>query len=766
MASLINKHQISANSDGNLTFFSYLKYWYFFVITILISLGLAYVYISNATPYYKVSSTLLIQNDFKGDGLLKGTAFSDLDMFHAARTVDNEMEVLRSRDLIYKTFKELHLETRYAIDGEFTDKELYGSTLPVNVEVIYLKPLAYQQKLRLEIMNDKIFNLSNNGKQVIYRFNQIINGPGYTIKINKGPAFKSNYKAISIGFKDLYGMAERYSFAELKVLPIVKDANTITISVFDPIPQRGVDILNTLITTYNYQNVDSKNIVASNTIKFIDQRLSNLTGDLSILEQDVENYKQKNRITTLNADADINLRTSGNYDAELSSSSIQIDLINSLEKYLTQSDSKFELVPSTIGLTDVTIISLINRYNDTLLERQRLMNTNSENNPLVINLTNQLGSLKANLQENLRNVRRGFLLQRNNLQAKSNQFESNIRNVPVVERGLLERTREQGVKANIYQYLLQKREETALSLSATIPSSQVVDKPAYNTNPAKPKTALIYVCSLFLGFLFPLGFIYGRDRLNTKVRNVSDVKLIGDTKILGELSHNLEHHTVVINKGSRTTISELFRYIRSNLGYMTKGIKNQVLLVTSGMKGEGKTFFCINLGATLAMVNKKVIIVEFDLRKPDLIKGINMKYEKGLTDYLADDKIDLDLLIKPSGVSPNLFVLGCGMLPDDPTNLVFNDKIEGLFIKLREKFDHVIVDTSPVGLVPDAFNIAPFVDSSIYLIRYNYTEKTQLTVLEDICNHQKLKNLMIVLNDANKENIRSYGYGGYAYESA
>jgi tyrosine-protein kinase Etk/Wzc len=766
MATLTHKNSSSAKKEEIKMLFSYLKYWYVFVFSILAFVGLSYLYVSNATPYYKISSTLLIQNDFKGDGLLKGTAFSDLDMFHAARTVDNEMEVLRSRDLIYKTLSNLNLETKYTLDGEFTDKELYGNTLPIKVEVINLTPEAYQQKLRFEVKSDKIFSLSNQGKRVVYRFGQIINGPGYSIKVNKGPAFSNNFKPVGISFIDLYTMAERYSLADLKVLPIIKDANTIVISVLDVVPQRGVDILNNLISTYNNQNVESKNVVALNTIKFIDQRLDNLTGDLSLLEQDVENYKQKNRITSLGADADINLRTSGNYDAELSNSRIQIDLINSLDNYLSQSDSKYELVPSTIGLSDVTIINMINKYNDMQLDRQRLLNNNSANNPLVLNLNNQLTNLKNSLQENLRNVRRGFILERNNLQAKSNQFESIIRNVPVVERGLLERTREQSVKANIYEYLLQKREETALSLSATIPSSLMVDKPAYSTNPAKPKSALIYVCSVLLGLLFPLSFIYGRDKLNTKVKDVSDVQLSGNARILGELSHKLENHTVVINKGSRTTISELFRYIRSNLGYINKGIKNQVLLVTSGMKGEGKTFFCINLGATLAMVDKKVVIVEFDLRKPDLIKGINMKYEKGLTEYLNDESTDLDVLIKPSGISPNLSVLGCGKLPDDPTNLLLSDKIEGLFEKLRKKFDYVIVDTSPVGLVSDAFDIAAYVDSSIYLIRYNYTEKLQLAVLDDICEHQKLKNLMIVFNDAKKENMRAYGYGGYAYETA
>lgn len=756
------RQQTFLMKDDADTFSTYLKYWYVFVLAIIISLALAYLYVSNAKRFYKVSSTLLIQNDFKGDGLLKGTAFSDLDMFHGARTVDNEMEVLRSRDLIYKTLKSLSLETAYTVPGRFTDKELYGKTLPVQVIANELTDTAYSQKIKLTIIDKASFILDNNGKKVRYRFNQLIHGPGYIITVIKGPAFRTDHPAIQLKFKNLQGMAENYSLSALSVLPIVKDANTVVISVLESYPQRGVDILNTLIKNYNEANLNSKNIVAHNTIRFIDQRLRDLTSELSEVEAGVENYKQANRVTNMNADADINLRTSGGYDQELSESQLQLDLITSLQQYLNQ--DQYEIVPSTLGLKDVTLSNLINRYNDLLIERQRLMRSNNAVNPLVINMNEQLAGLKTNLKENLRSVRSGLILQRNNLSRKSNQFESIVRNVPVVERGLLQLTRDQSVKAGIYEYLLQKREETALSLSATIPTSQVIEEPAYNSVPVKPKVALIYLGSLFAGFIFPLFFIYSRNKLNTRVQDATEVKLVGGARILGELSHKEENNTVVVRKGSRTTISELFRYIRSNLGYINNNSNSQVLLVTSGMKGEGKTFFSINLGITLSMVNKKVIVVEFDLRKPDLIKGINMKYEKGVTDFLSRDDVNLSQLIKPSEVSPNFYVMACGKLPDDPSELLMSPRINVLFEKLREQFDYIIVDTSPVGQVADAFNLAPYADASIYIIRYNFTEKLQLGVLDDICENNKLKNLMIVFNDAKKENMKSYGYGsGGAY---
>ncbi len=767
MALINQKQQQAYQVKNNLleTSMRYLKNWYVFVLCIGMSLGAAYAYLAYSTPQYKVSSTLLIQDDVKGDAGGKGTAFSDLNMFHISKTVDNEMEVLRSRDLIFNVLKSLSMDIHYMVEGKIKDKELYGKSLPVRVVVYKLNPGAYAQILKLVIKDNSSFTLESKGRRVLYRFDQLIKTNDYLVKIEKGPSFSANFSPVIIQFKDLYRMAEAYSLSGLTVLPIAKDANTIVLSLLDPIPQRGVDILNKLIENYNRENVNTKNIMAGNTIRFIDNRLKYLTNDLSVVEGDVEKYKRLNRVTDINADAQINLQNSGNYDQQLSTSSVQLNLIRSLERYLGQADGRYQLVPSTLGLKDQTLSNLIDKYNDLQVERQRLMRYNRPNNPLVLNINDQLAGLKSNIKENLKNVRRGLTLERNSLQSKSSQYESVIRNVPGIERGLQERSREQSVKVSLYQYLLQKREETALSLSSTIPTSQIIDRPAYNTAPAKPKTTLIYICSLLGGFLLPFSILYVKDKLNTKVQDISDVELSFGTRILGELSHNEERKTsIVVQKGSRTTISELFRYIRSNLGLMNDTVQNQVLLITSGMKGEGKTFFCINLGITLAMVDKKVVILEFDLRKPDLLKDMNIKQEKGLTDYLIDPDIELNQVIKPSNIAPNLYVIGCGTLPDNPSELLMSYKIGLLFEKLRKEFDYIIVDTSPVGQVADAFSIAPYTDAGIYLIRYNYTEKMQLGILEDISENKKLKNLMLVFNDAKKENRKAYVYGGYGLQ--
>ena len=741
----------------------YLDNWRAFLLTLLVCLGLAFLYLQYTPARYKVSSTLLIQDDAKGEGMLKGTAFSDLEMFKTAKTVANEMEVLRSRDLIYKVLKSLSLETSYSKTSLLKRVELYGKSLPVRVVVSKLSNKAYLKELSISPLDANKFVLEDGEKRTIYRFNQVINNPDYTIRVIKGPAFADSDGPVKIKFQNLTRMAESFSLAGLNITPIIKDANTIVISMVDEVPQRGVDILSKLIETYNHENVINKNTIARNTINFIDNRLKYLTKDLTSVEQDVENYKQQNQVTDIMSNAQMNLSNSQNYSQQLAASELRLSIIRSLESYLRKADDDFGLVPSTFGLQDATLERLTERYNTLQLEKRRLLTSNRASNPLVVDLNEQINNLKWSLQENVKNIKRGVVIERDNLRSKYVQYESKVRDVPAIERGLLEKNREQDVKLRLYHYLLQKREETALSLTATIPTSQVIDRPAYNTTPEQPKSTLIYLCSFLLGIILPASVIYCRDKFNTKVQDASELGFISGAKVLGELSNKGKLGSVVVEKGSRTTISELFRYIRSNLNYINNTDQNQVLLITSSIQGEGKTFFSINLGLTLSLTDKKVAVLEFDLRKPDLLKNVKLKSGLGITDYLDSNSVTLNEIVSPSGLSPNLSIIGCGTLPENPAELLMSDRLNVLFDELRERFDYIIIDTSPVGQVADAFSLAKYSDSSIYLVRYNFTDKFQLRILKDIYENQKLKNPLVVFNDAKEGNSTAYAYGKYAY---
>ncbi|WP_432709921.1 GumC family protein [Pedobacter sp.] len=754
------------NQDFMVQVVKYAKYWYLFLLALMISLGCAWLYLQITVSKYKVTSTLLVQDDSKGDGLLKGTAFSDLNMFRTSKSVDDEMEVMRSRDLIYKVLKDLKMNVNYFHNLPLKKKELYGKSLPMEVVVKELSDEAYKLKLTLTSINDNQFIFGEKGKETIYKFGSKIVRPEFSIVVLKGPKFKVGDKTLHVGFVDLNVLAQNYSASGLIVLPVVKGANTVVMSVLDAIPQRGVDLLTSLIYRYNMENVSNKNLMALNTIKFIDSKLKVLTTNLSGAEHDVENYKRNNKVTELSVNAQMNLESSGSYNEQLSTSEVQLNLIQSIISYLKNGNSEFGLVPSTLGIKEPTLLSLIERFNSLQIERQRLLRNNSASNPLVVNLTEQLNGMKSSILENLNTIKKGLLLEQNTLKNKTHQFAAELNSVPVIERGLIERSREQSVKTTLYQYLLQKREETELSLSATIPTSQVIARPGYDPNPAKPRVALVYMLGMFAGFFAPFSILYVKDKMNDKIEDIHDIEYIAaNGKILGELSHKTIGASIVVHKGKSTTISELFRYIRSNLQFMNTKGSNKVLLVTSTTKGEGKTFFSINLGITLSLIEQKVVILEFDLRKPDLLNNMNLKAKIGLSEYLKSEKADIEDMLIKAPQSDNLYVIGCGEISDSPSEILQSPKLKILFHELKKRFDYIIVDTSPVGHVSDAFELSEYADSSIYLVRYNYTNKTDLAIFEGICESRRLVNPMIVLNDAKKGNRSSYRYGGYAYPS-
>lgn len=755
--------QATSSDNFNDKIMPYIKRWYLFVIALVISLSIVWVYLACITPRYKISSTLLILDDKKGDGILKATAFSDLNMFQETKTVDNEMEILRSRDLIYTALKKLNQQTAYFDINGFTTHELYADELPFKVTVVRLNNSAYLKKLQLQSLSNTTFLLHEGPKSWIYRYGQNINHHDYAFKVTKGPAFSNTPQLIEIRFKNLYKTAAAYSAGLLTVAPVVKESNTFILSLIDAIPERGVDILTSIIETYNFENVQKKNTMAISTILFIDKRLRAMEHDLSSAEVGIQTFKQQTGATDVNAGTQINLSKSAEYSQLLGESEVQLGIIKTLESYLSKSDNQFSVVPSSMGLKDPVLNNLISRFNDLQLERNRMLHSASLSNPLVQNLSDQIASLRLNIKEILNNIKKGFIIENQHLKSNTAHYDSRIRSVPALERGLLQLSREQSVKTSLYQYLLQKREETALSLSANIPTSQIVDKPGYNPIPAYPKKSLIYLCGSIIGLLLPSLFIYKQQLSNITVKNPTSLRHIAGVKVLGELSHNDVKSHVAIQQGSNSTISELFRYIRTNLGVLHADLPNKVMLVTSCMRGEGKTFFTTNLGLTLALLNKKILILEFDLRKPDLLLNLGIPQQKGITEFLQGTIDDVSDCIQPYHKAENLYVLGCGIIAPNPAELLINPRVDMLFDALKKEFDYIIVDTSPIGTVADAFSLARYADLSIYMVRYNYTNMDQLDILKDIHDNEKLRNLMVVFNDAKKENRPVYAYGGYGY---
>jgi len=363
--------------------------------------------------------------------------------------------------------------------------------------------------------------------------------------------------------------------------------------------------------------------------------------------------------------------------------------------------------------------------------------------------------------ENLKNIKGGLVITRNQLRSNLAQNASRIQQVPSMERDLLEINRQQSIKQALYQYLLQKREESALSLAASVSISRIIDAPAAGDDPVKPRKPLIFFLAFIVGVGLPFAFVFIKDSFNERVQDFKDVELVTAAPLLGEISHNDTRETLVVTDKSRSLVAELFRHNRANLQLATLGQDNKVILVTSSMAGEGKTFFSLNLASSLALAGKKVVVLDFDLRKSGLTQNLGIPNEKGISNYLASEVSTIDDIIVSLQTVSGLYAIGSGPIPYNPAELILSPKVSEMIEELRERFDHIVLDTSPVGQVADALSLSPYIDSTIYLMRYNYTFKEQINIIEDIYKNNKLKNLMMVMNDAKK--LKGYGSYGYGY---
>ncbi|WKN32551.1 polysaccharide biosynthesis tyrosine autokinase [Porifericola rhodea] len=744
----------------------YLRYWHWFAIGLIFSVGAAFLYLRYTTPEYNISGTILIKDDEKGPSFSSEELFAELDIFQTSKNLENEIEILRSKSLMQRVLGELGLQTSYFVKGRIRDVEVYGKNAPVKAIISQLDSSAYEKSIVIRTRGNN-FELeeedeAGNINVFPYKLGQQVERPYATFTLVGQPNMLEE-KEIIIQFHDLRILARDY-VEKLSVNPVNKDASVLQLSMVDAVPSKAEDILGRLIEVYNREAVEDKNQMAANTISFIDERLSYLTTELSDVEKDVELYKRRNELTNVSSEAELYLEQASEYNKQIAELSIQIDVLSSIESYIVNEENEFELVPSSLSIEDATLLGLITKFNELLLERVKILRNTQPNHPMVQSIDEQLANLRINIEENLKNIRRGLEITLKNLQANSGRFESRIRQVPLMERELLEINRQQSIKQELYLFLLQKREEAALSQASTIANSRTIDPPQADEIPVNPKKKIVLLIALMLGIGFPFSIVYVKEMLNDKVSEQRDVEKITATPILGEVMHSEVKDALVVAEDKHAPITEMFRLIRANLHFATLGKENKVILITSSRSGEGKTFFSINLGASLALSGKKVIILSFDLRKPRLMQDLRLKNNLGISNYLVSEDLSVDSLVQAVPEVPGLYALGSGPIPPNPAELMMGVKVQRLIDTLKKQYDHIILDSPPVGQVADAFNLAPYIDSTLYIVRYNYTFKEQLVIAEDIYQQKKLNHPMLVLNDAKKRNGSTYGYGyGYGY---
>ncbi|MFD2826844.1 GumC family protein [Leeuwenhoekiella polynyae] len=744
--------------------YSYLKYWYLFVLGLLIATASVFLYLRyHAIPIYQADSVLLIKDSNATNRVSEIESASDLGLFKSSRDLVNEMGILKSSALMEQALKRIGIYASYSLEGNLKDVAVYEKNLPIHLDVDSLNPPKPGGHYVLKFTGEKTYELSTeNGRFVPYTFGvPIALGEG-SVVVNRNPnipvdAFKN--ASLNFSFTDIQAASEYYS-SKLAVMPTSeKGGSLLKISLQDPLPERAEELLTTLISIYMEEAVIFNNQLALNTIQIIDSRLMQLTEELSDAEKSVEGYKQRNDLTDVNSDAQMYLESATDSNKQLANYENQLDVLNSISAYIIQSGSELKMIPSTLVVEDPSLQNLILKFNNLQLERQQMLQSTPSTNPLVVRMTGEINALKGNILEALNNVKNGLLITQKNIRSNSQRFQSQIRKVPLAERELTQINRQQSTKNDIYTFLLEKREEAALSLNAPVTNSRIIERPKATRKPVRPNKTSMYLGAFILGIFIPFSGIYVRQKLNDTIQSVEDIVHCTATPVLGKVAHNKERVTVVATAERNTPIAEFFRLIRFNLKFATLGRLSKVILVTSGKKGEGKTFFTINLATSLALAGNKVIALGFDLREPQLMKDLKLLNKKGITDYLSQEVLTLNDIIIPVPDVENFDVIGAGTLASNPGELMISDRIQVLIEELKSNYDYVLIDTAPIGKVADAYGLAPYSDVCIFVVRQQFTSKKELQTIEDIHSNKKIKSPFIVLNDVKMVHGETYGYG-------
>ena len=779
------KESKEENIDVKELLFKYLIHWPWFVGAVVACLIAAWVYLHISTPVYNISATVLIKDDKKGGGagMLSGLESLGLDgMISSSQNIDNEIEVLRSKTIAKEVVEDLGLYISYVDEDEFPSKNMY-KTSPVQVSLtpqeadLLDKPMVV--KMALQPQGSINVNVKIGDDEYQKHFEKL---PA-VFPTNKGtlaffqtldsilPSKKSSKEIVGVErtvrnitavINKPLAVAKGYC-GSMTIEPTSKTTSVAVISLKNSNVQRGKDFINKLLEMYNINTNNDKNEVAQKTAEFINERISIISKELGSTEKDLESFKRGAGITDLTSDAQIALTGSAEYEKKRVENQTQINLLQDLQKYMQ--NEGYEVLPSNIGLQDVNLAAAINRYNEVLVERKRLLRTSTENNPTIINLDTSISAMKENVQVSLDRVLRGLFITKADLDREASRYSRRISEAPGQEREFVSIARQQEIKAGLYLMLLQKREENAITLAATANNAKIIDDAIADDAPVSPKGKMIYLVALVLGVGIPVGVIYLLELTKFKIEGRSDVEKLTNVPIVGDIPLTDEKQgAIAVFENQNNLMSETFRNIRTNLQFMLEKDK-KVILVTSTVSGEGKSFISANLAISLSLLGKKVIIVGLDIRKPGLNKVFNIpRKEVGITQYLANPEKNLMDLVQPSDVSKNLYILPGGTVPPNPTELLARDGLDKAIETLKKSFDYVILDTAPVGMVTDTLLIGRVADLSVYVCRADYTHKNEYTLINELAENNKLPKLCTVINGLDLKRRKYgyyYGYGKY-----
>lgn len=736
--------------------------WTWFLISVFTCLLVAFIYGRYTAPSYQIKAKLIVNDDQKGGGMGKqaGVLMDLGGLMGSKNSVDNEVEILKTRFLMEQVVREMQLNIVYLKKIDLVSRELYLTPFKVNIikgvdtiktttlDVVKAKGnkfLVSSKNFKREITWNQPFNINGIGQLQLEpnHLSQMDDGEYHVIISSIDSKVASLMSQLSVGASN-------------------KQVSIIDLRLSYPLPKKGEDILNTLIKKYTQSNLNDKNAVADSTYRFIKERLNVIASELGDVENQEETFKQNNKLADMSEQGKLLVQNTSEFETELAKAETQILILSDLENYLKDESKNKRVFPTSLLPQDMVFSGIMNQYNALLIERDKQLLSVTEESPFIKNIDTQIAGLRSGILSNIQSTKNTFVVTRNKLRSQLSQSEGQISGVPKIEKNYLQLVRTKGIKQELYIFLMQKAEETNISKTANISVAKTIDPPKSDVVPISPKKSVIYMVGMIIGLIIPVVLVFGQELLNTSIKTKEEITSLTSVPVIGEISHNSSEDNLIVANQSRSAISEQFRALRTNLSFYLKTENEKVILLTSSMSGEGKSFTAINLGNILALAGKKVLLMELDLRKPGLSAKLGVRNDIGFSNFTISPLIKIADIVKPLSINKNMFIISSGPLPPNPAETLMNKHVPNLIEELKREFDYILMDAPPVGIIADAQLLSTYADVTLYLVRQKITQKDQLKIVEELYLTNKMRNLGIVVNDiVSKFYGYGYGYGSY-----
>lgn len=736
--------------------FKYSPYWPLFLLFLVITGIGARIYLRYQPPLYESTAAILIKDEKKGEDDSK--IMESLNLLSTKKIVENEMEVMKSKTLMFDVVKKLHLYAPIFEREKIRDVPAYASS-PVSIQVSNPDSLTPTKK--------KVFFTYDAAAQKVtidnrsYPVNAWVSTPYGTLKFTPQNGQTKN----PLYFSLLSPKALAFSLVtKVQVSAASKLSSVIDLTLRDEIPKRAEDILNELMAAYQNASVSEKNQIADNTSTFLNERLGVVKHNLDSVEQKLKQYKSDKDAVDISSQGALYLQSVSANDQKVSDVNNQLDVLNSIESFVKAKDNTNNAMPSTVGISDPVLPGMLSKLYDDQLQYEKLRTTMGENNPTTVQLKNEIEKIKPGILQNLQSSRDNLEATKRNLSTTNSGYSAQLGSIPQKEKDIIEITREHNIESNNYDFLLQKQEEANLSRLSSLGASSIVDRAQTTIDPVSPKKTFIYAGAILLAFLLAIGVVTLNEIFKRTILYRKEIEAYTSIPVVGEITYHKSKDPLVIGSGKRTFIAEQFRNLRTTLPYIGLNGSRKRLQVTSTVSGEGKSFIVANLAIGLALAGRKVVVMEFDLNNPTLADKLNVTdIGKGLSDYLTGEA-EADEIIHRTAVHENLFIAPAGWLPENPSELIMSERVPELLTHLSDIFDYIIIDTAPVGLLSDAYVLSSYCDATLYVVRHKHTRKESIQRLDANNKINELKNMAIVFNGVKSRGFGKNGYGyGYGY---